>query len=205
LIAFDGNHLRAARKTLAAVSKARNIPERVDFGCGYSCPHISLYNHLPRFIASLTTKYLGFLHFKGLSLASLAFAIFLPSWLRRYGVMLFLAFHKVLFCGVSCRSPFFEALDWIAGSRSTLWTTHWSRIFLLLSRLISHRSSWRIDLCHSSRTWFIAISSKRNGSKSFWLCPDIIIGTILLKKRASTRTLLFISVIDKLLELTTIR
>src|ERR1700739_3450204 len=32
-----------------------------------------------------------------------------------------------------------------------------------------------------------------NGSKSFWLCPDIIIGTILLKRRASTRTSLFIS------------
>src|SRR6267154_2787182 len=31
-----------------------------------------------------------------------------------------------------------------------------------------------------------------NGSNSFWLCPDIIIGTILRKKRASTRTLLFI-------------
>src|SRR5260370_41386438 len=31
-----------------------------------------------------------------------------------------------------------------------------------------------------------------NGSKSSWLCPDIIIGTILLKKRASIRTLPFI-------------
>src|SRR3981189_1795669 len=31
-----------------------------------------------------------------------------------------------------------------------------------------------------------------NGSNSFWSCPDIIIGTILRKKRASIRTLLFI-------------
>src|ERR1700751_797364 len=31
-----------------------------------------------------------------------------------------------------------------------------------------------------------------NGSKRSWLCPDIIIGTILLKKRASTRTSRFI-------------
>src|ERR1700745_3499248 len=31
-----------------------------------------------------------------------------------------------------------------------------------------------------------------NGWKSFWLCLDTIIGTILLKKRASTRTSPFI-------------
>src|SRR5580700_647076 len=32
----------------------------------------------------------------------------------------------------------------------------------------------------------------RNGWKSSWLCPDITIGTIPLKKKASTRTLPFI-------------
>src|SRR5258708_780907 len=44
-----------------------------------------------------------------------------------------------------------------------------------------------------------------NGSKSFWLCPDIITGTILLKKRASIRTLPFIfRGLISFLELTTI-
>src|SRR5258705_1745259 len=43
------------------------------------------------------------------------------------------------------------------------------------------------------RLGLIAISVPMlNGSNSFWSCPDIIIGTILRKKRASTRTLLFI-------------
>src|SRR5258707_2942162 len=45
-----------------------------------------------------------------------------------------------------------------------------------------------------------------DGSKSFWSCPDITIGTIRLKKRQSTRTLPFIfrgSI--RFLELTTIQ
>ena len=38
---FDGAHLRAAGKTLAAVSRARNIQERVDFGRGLFHVHSS--------------------------------------------------------------------------------------------------------------------------------------------------------------------
>jgi len=67
---------------------------------------------------------------------------------------------------------------------------------LLLSCLdFRNRSFWR--------TWFlspftplglIAISvPMRNGSNGFWLCPDIIIGTIRLKKSPSTKILRFIS------------
>src|ERR1700746_258688 len=44
-----------------------------------------------------------------------------------------------------------------------------------------------------------------NGSKSIWLCPDIITGTIRPKKRASIRTLLFtFRGLISFLELTTI-
>src|SRR5258705_12630257 len=45
-----------------------------------------------------------------------------------------------------------------------------------------------------------------NGLNSFWLCPDIITGTILPKKRASTRILQFIfRGLIGFLELTTIQ
>ena len=61
-LVFDGTHLCATRKTLAAVSKTRNIQERVDFGCGLFHVHpspLQILSFLVLLPATQATKYLG--------------------------------------------------------------------------------------------------------------------------------------------------
>ncbi len=90
-----------------------------------------------------------------------------------------------------------KALDWIAGSRSHFVDDTLVRGFILVPLMFGFSQSiisGVSDFCDPAR-YLDALQFRlptRNGSKSFWSCPDFITGTTLRKKRPSTRTSRFI-------------
>jgi lathosterol oxidase len=88
-----------------------------------------------------------------------------------------------------------KALDWIAGSRSHFVDDTLVRGFILVPLMLGFSQSIILAYLIFVTLQLLGLTAisapMQNGSKSIWLCPDIIIGTILLKRRASTGTLLF--------------